>query len=327
METLDDNTMGSVLEQTTLEKVRLGCVPEHFSSPVYQAVANELFGQHGLDVEIISCPGGTGEMVNMLNTGQLDVAIALTEGLVASLVNTDAQFRLIGTYVSTPLTWSIATSPNGSHASTPRESPGPEAWKGLQNCKIGISRFGSGSHIIPYVMADELGWLEEEKEPFSFVPLKNIHGLVEGVRDGTVDAFLWERIMTKPFYDSGTLHHLSNITPPWPAFLLAATPKALAATQALRGMLDAITTQSQAFFQGRETGSSIKYVADRFKLPEEDVKTWFASVEYPRNSRELSRKVILDCVRVLKKAGVIADRKRDVKLEDLVDERVAILRD
>ncbi|KAJ3014068.1 hypothetical protein HKX48_005350 [Thoreauomyces humboldtii] len=267
-------------------------------------------------------------MVKMLNEDSLDVAIALTEGLVAALSNSDQNFRIIGTYVSSPLTWSIATSPTGPHASTPSESPGPEAWKALKGQRIGISRFGSGSHIIPFVLADELGWLETEDgepaEPFEFVPLKNITGLVEGVRNGTCDAFLWERIMTKPHYDSKELHHLSNITPPWPAFMIAATKKALAHGKALQTMLKVITTMSISFMDGRDTGASIPYVAERFKLPEEDVKAWFSTVAYPADSQEVSVQVLDECVTVLKKAGVITEKgDQEMELSSLVDERVA----
>ncbi|KAI8921120.1 hypothetical protein DFJ77DRAFT_448669 [Powellomyces hirtus] len=186
-----------VQQLTQLETIRLGCVPEHFCSPVFQAVQKGVFGQYGLKVEVVNCPGGTGEMVNMLNNDQLDVAIALTEGLVASLSNKDGLFRIIGTYVSSPLTWSIATSPSGRLGQSPREGLGPDAWEPLKNAKIGISRLGSGSHIIPFVLADRMGWLKNGTEPFTFTPLSNITGLVNGVKTGAVDAFLWERVMTK----------------------------------------------------------------------------------------------------------------------------------
>ncbi|KAJ3147863.1 hypothetical protein HDU86_007858 [Geranomyces michiganensis] len=310
----------------SLEKIRLGCVPEHFSSPLYQAVESGLFRNAGVEVEIVSCPGGTGEMVNALNDGQIDIAIALTEGLIASLSNSaDSTFRIIGTYTSSPLTWSIATSPTGPHAATPRESPGPEAWQGLKGAKIGISRFGSGSHIIPFVLADKMGWLEGGKEPFSFVPLKNITGLIQGVKSGEADAFLWERVMTKPHYDSGELHHLSNITPPWPAFMIAASKKSLAERKALKAVLSVITKQAATFIQGRDSGESVQYVAERFKLPLTDVKSWFAPLGFPADARNVSAAAVADCISALKKAGVIVDKEAEIRMARLIDEELAML--
>ncbi|KAI9007079.1 hypothetical protein BC832DRAFT_427760 [Gaertneriomyces semiglobifer] len=320
--------METMQRELTLTKLRLGCVPEHFSSPLYQAVAKGLFEEEGLEVEIVSCPGGTGEMVSMLKSEDLDVAIALTEGLVASLANNDdSNFRIVGTYVTSPLTWSIATSTTGPHAATPRESPGPEAWTGLKGAKIGISRYGSGSHIIPYVMADKMGWLdgsEEGKAPFDFVVLKNITGLVQGVTDGTIDAFLWERVMTKPHYDSGELHHLSNITPPWPAFSFAATTKTLANPASLKALHKVTSVAAKAFTQNHT--DSIAYVQERFKLPEDDVKTWFSSVRYPQDTSVVSRKVVDECVSVLKKAGVI-EGNGDLPIDRLVSEKAAKIAD
>ncbi|KAJ3137722.1 hypothetical protein HDU90_001673 [Geranomyces variabilis] len=313
-------------ELMPLEKIRLGCVPEHFSSPLYQAVEKRLFTEAGIEVEIVSCPGGTGEMVTALNEGQIDVAIALTEGLIASLSNTaDASFRIIGTYTSSPLTWSIATSPTGKHAGTPRESPGPEAWQELKNAKIGISRFGSGSHIIPFVLADKMGWLEKGKEPFTFVPLKNIDGLIHGVKSGEADAFLWERVMTKPHYDSGELHHLSNITPPWPAFMIAASNKALVDKQALKTLLAVITKEAAAFMQGRDSGKSVHYVTKRFKLPIDDVKSWFAPLGFPTDARNVSSAAVAECISTLKKAGVIVDQQAEIPMGKLMDEDIAQL--
>ncbi|KAI8819917.1 uncharacterized protein EV422DRAFT_532770 [Fimicolochytrium jonesii] len=311
---------------TTVEKVRLGCVPEHFSSPLHQALAKDLFGRHGFELEIVNCPGGTGEMVTKLKENELDIAIALTEGLISSLCKEDGPFRIIGTYVSSPLTWSIASSPTGRFGKVSRESPGPEAWEGLKGAKVGVSRLGSGSHLIPFVLADQMGWLKDgASAPFEFVPLKDIAGLVNGVKSGAIDTFLWERIMTKPHYDSGELHHLSNITPPWPAFMFAASKKALAHSAALIGILNVITESAKIFIAGKGTGDSVRYVSEKYHLPEDDVRVWFSSVAYPANCREVDRHVLTDCIKVLAKAGVVGNEALGIPLDRLVDEHVAVV--
>ncbi|KAI9088352.1 hypothetical protein DFS34DRAFT_577908 [Phlyctochytrium arcticum] len=319
-------------EQVLVEKIRVGCVPEHFSAPLYQALAADAYQEKGLEVEIVSCPGGTGEMTNKLNDGEIDVAIALTEGLISNIVNNRPSWRIIGTYVQSPLTWSIASNP-ATAGNLPREA-GEEAWPALRGKRIGISRYGSGSHLIPYVLADKMGWFAEDgialgtlggDDPFTFVELKNITGLVEGVTSGKIDVFLWERIMTKPYYDSGKLHHLSNITPPWPAFLFAATEKVLKEPTALQHFLDVTTRFAHEFYSHKTDGISTKYVAEKFHLPPADVDTWFAGVQYPKDTREVSTKVINECVRVLKKAGVIVDVDAEFEIGEIVSEDVCKL--
>jgi len=91
--------------------LRIGYVPEHFSTPIF-------FAKHhfGLDAELIAFPSGTGHMVTSLRSGDIDVGIGLTEGWVAGLGkedpaaqvggrhgHDDGGYRLVGTYVETPL--------------------------------------------------------------------------------------------------------------------------------------------------------------------------------------------------------------------------------
>ena len=64
----------------------------------------------GFNIEWVDCKGGTGEMVTLLKQGQLDVVVALTEGLVKDITTCDdSPIRLIGTYVESPLCWAIST--------------------------------------------------------------------------------------------------------------------------------------------------------------------------------------------------------------------------
>lgn len=82
--------------------LRIGYVPEHFSVPLHYAKR-----KFGLDAELISFPSGTGHMITSIRAGEIDVAIGLTEGWVAGLgkadVEGDGGYRIVGTYVETPL--------------------------------------------------------------------------------------------------------------------------------------------------------------------------------------------------------------------------------
>ena len=86
----------------TDQPLRIGYVPEHFSTPLHFALAH-----YGLNAKTTMFPSGTGHMVTALRAGEIDIGIGLTEGWIAGLgkegIEGDGGYRLIGTYVDTPL--------------------------------------------------------------------------------------------------------------------------------------------------------------------------------------------------------------------------------
>lgn len=326
-----ESSSGAAVPPTTIPvKIRIGCVPEHFSSPLYIAHELGLFIDKGLDVSIITCPGGTGEMTKLLKEGQLDMAISLTEGLVSYISNnnsttTPSPFKIVGTFTSKPLTWSVAGdskiySPTNT---TPESIPVAQC---LKNSVIGVSRIGSGSYIIPFVEAYNQGWnvKDHKNMPFTFVVLNDIRGLARGVQNGDADVFLWEKFTTKPLYDSGELFHLSNITPPWPAFMFAASTN-LTTThpEAIKKFLTILQNSAKKFISQEESmGSSIEYVVNRFKQTKIDVEAWFETVGYYEEMNCVDGGIIGKCLAILKNAGVVGDDVV-VGIQDLVDTKIA----
>ena len=102
---------------------------EHFSTPLY--FAHKYFG---LSAELIPFPSGTGHMVTSLQSNEIDIGIGLTEGWVSALgkQREAAGFKLVGTYVQTPLCWAVSTG-----AQRGLNSVGE-----LKSKKIGVSRVG-----------------------------------------------------------------------------------------------------------------------------------------------------------------------------------------
>lgn len=82
--------------------LKIGYVPEHFSTPLHFAQRH-----FGLNAELIPFPSGTGHMITSIRAGEIDVGIGLTEGWVAGLGKSDADehggYSIVGTYVETPL--------------------------------------------------------------------------------------------------------------------------------------------------------------------------------------------------------------------------------
>jgi ABC-type nitrate/sulfonate/bicarbonate transport system substrate-binding protein len=114
-------------------------------------------------------------MILALQSREIDVAIGLTEGFIAGLGKGQDWFRLVGSYVDTPLCWSISTG---------KDREDIKEVKDLKNGKIGVSRIGSGSYVMSYVLAQQEGWLdglEKGKDPFEFVVLNDFKNLRDGV--------------------------------------------------------------------------------------------------------------------------------------------------
>ena len=73
-------------------------------------------------------------MVTSLQSNEIDVGIGLTEGWIAALGKQKeaASFKLVGTYVDTPLCWAINTGAERALRSVGQ----------LNGKKIGVSRVG-----------------------------------------------------------------------------------------------------------------------------------------------------------------------------------------
>ena len=68
-----------------LTTIRVGGVPEHFNSPWHIAIESGAFAKAGLDVQWTTIDTGTGAMCKALANGEIDIAVALTEGVVADI--------------------------------------------------------------------------------------------------------------------------------------------------------------------------------------------------------------------------------------------------
>uniref|UniRef100_A0A1C7N5C2 Ca3427-like PBP 2 domain-containing protein n=1 Tax=Choanephora cucurbitarum TaxID=101091 RepID=A0A1C7N5C2_9FUNG len=295
--------------------IRIGYVPEHFSTPLYIARDQGYFNETGVNVELVLCPGGTGEMTSKLQDKSLDLAIALTEGLVAGISKGQDWYKIVGTFVDAPLCWALSAGKHSQHDSIDT----------LCNTNVAISRYGSGSHIMAFVLADQRKWLEKDKKPFDFTALNNFKAMRDAVNDGTCDYFMWETFTTKPYHDSGEVKRIGQITPPWPAFLFAAHTDLLASdTEGLTRVLHAIQ-QATTLFMDQKQDESVKHVMRILDYPEEDVRRWFETVHYAPQHQQVSRDALKVTLSTLLKADVISEPIKQV--EELVDLEVAQLID
>jgi hypothetical protein len=98
------NNNTAMAATATTKKLRVGYVPEHFSAPLLQLLENDK--ELGESVELVPNPSGTGQMISALKERSIHLAVALTESLIAGIILGKGDYKLIGTYVTSPLNWS-----------------------------------------------------------------------------------------------------------------------------------------------------------------------------------------------------------------------------
>lgn len=291
-----------------LPKLVVCGVPEHFNLPWHMAIENGIFTKHGVQVEFVEQKLGTGAMIASAKSGEVDVIIALTEGLVADIA-CGSDLRLFGTYVQSPLCWAISTG---------RSSP-MHSVEDLKGQVFGISRNGSGSQLMVYVLAMERGW--HPQRDVHFAVKGDFKSLRDGVNDNSTAAFLWETFTTKPFHDSGEVQRIGDITSPWPCFMMASRKDILEAKrESIFKMLAAIRESCRLFHNDQMI---VERIAKRYDLAQDDAKQWYSNVRIV-GSNHIPESAIRKAVEVLFRAHVLSSLEHPV--EKFVFEDIASLR-
>jgi len=267
-----------------LRTLNVGGVPEHFNLPWHLALEGGAFSERGLDLRWQDYPGGTGAMNKDLRSGALDVAVLLTEGIVADICKGNPGV-IIAPYVVSPLIWGIHV-PAGSGFQTVAELAGK---------RFAISRYGSGSHLMAFVHARQLGWHPEALE---LVLVGDLNGAREAFRQGAADAFMWEKAMTQPLVDNGEFRRVGECPTPWPSFVIAVRREILESRRNdLQQMLAVIGRAARAFKQNPD---AIRLVSDRYGIKPEDVAAWFAHTRWAGlTSEDLTENVLQHVMQTL----------------------------
>ncbi|EXJ60871.1 alpha 1,3-glucosidase [Cladophialophora yegresii CBS 114405] len=294
--------------------IRIGFVPEHYLLPLHLCTKHSLFPSN-LQISLVPFPSGTGHMITSLRSKEIDLAIGLTEGWVAGLLNPDnhkksAQekgYSIVGSWVSTPLRWAIVTGRNRDDISTVDDLK--------QHRRVGVSRLGSGSHIMAFVLAQQEGWLHQSKdqksEGLTLVPLGPFKDLRDGVTSSAADFFMWEHFTTKPwFHGEGTeLKKIGEIYTPWPSWHIAASTEMFPnpeGDETLKAVFEAFDQGIKAFSD--DTGSAIRMLGTgeaQCHYSEDDGKEWLKGVKFVDGTRGVDEDVMKGVVDVLKTADVI----------------------
>lgn len=279
--------------------IRLGGVPEHFNLPIHLAKEKGLFKSRGVNMKWTTFKGGTGQMTRALREGEVDVCILLTEGIITDMVRGN-KTKIISEYVTTPLTWGIHTGAKNELKYYPN----------IFDKTYGISRFGSGSHLMAIVDANSHGHTLK-KEQFNII--KNLDGALSSLTDLSSDVFYWEKYTTKPFVDSGVLRRVGEYKTPWPCFVVAATDDILKREpESVIRLLRTIHDSCDLFMQNNN--EAIDLVSKRFEQKPEDVERWYHSTGWAIHGW-VSDKMLKSVIYHLKMAEIIG---QDDEIPELV---------
>lgn len=293
-------------------KLTVAYIPEHFSTPLFLAETHGYYAEKGLEVEFVPVVEGSGRLIRMLGEKKVDVAIGLTEAFVADIANGNQGYNVVATYVQSPLCWAISTG-----ADRDIRSPSDLAGK-----RIGVSRIGSGSYVMSFV----LGLHHKFPTPYfsEFPVLHNFQNLRDSVNlnysddSGAkvdADAFMWEHFTSKKYYDSGEIRRVGEIYTPWPLWVVTATTEAATEKRAALGdFLAAVRRGVDYFWAHRE--ESVAHILTHLNYTAEDARLWMETVEFNREIGAVEiewPRVVETTARVLKTAGVIKDADDDVE--------------
>lgn len=188
-------------------KIIIGGVDEAFNVPFKRVCLRHPLADEGLEVEWQDFGGGTGQIMRALNANEIQAATVLTEGVVADIYR-NGQSRIFSSYVVSPLEWGIHVN----------ENSGTKTIDDIKGKIIAISKYGSGSHLMPVLNAYEKGWDVNE---IRFKEINNLTGGLNALKTGEADVFFWEKHTTRSYLKPNGLVYVGSFKGPWGAFVLA----------------------------------------------------------------------------------------------------------
>jgi hypothetical protein len=184
-----------------------------------------------------------------------------------------------------------------------------------------VSRIGSGSYVMGFVLADQHGWLSSSSggsaQPYSdTVALQTFEKLRDGVNSGEADFFMWEHFTSKRYYDSGEIRRVGEIYTPWSSWkIVASTKLAGVGGTGDAGDVDprvkdlcAKLDRGIAHFNANPDEAAA-YISTHLDYTEADAREWMKTVRFPIKTEGVKMETVEKCVAILRKAGVLVEGK------------------
>ena len=249
--------------------IKIGGVPEHFNLAWYLTLKNGEFKEKGINLRWKDYPGGTGDMCKALRNQDIDLAVILTEGIIKDIIDSNKS-KIVQIFVQSPLIWGIHVAHNSTY----------KAIDDIKGKKAAISRYGSGSHLMTYIHAQNNNW--DLEDDLQFEVIKDLDGAIEGLINGAADYFLWEKFTTKPIVDNGVFRCIGECPTPWSCFVIAVRESFLESIlDDVKTILNIINNTSSEF---KDIPSIDKTIANRYGQKIDDVQEWLSLTEWSQNN-------------------------------------------
>jgi sulfonate transport system substrate-binding protein len=252
-----------------MTKLHIGGVPEHFNLPWYLTLRDKVYHEKDVNLRWKDYHGGTGQMCKALRSGEIDMAVILTEGIIRDIVEGNSA-KIIQVFVKSPLIWGVHVAKNSTYRQV----------DDLRGTEAAISRYGSGSHLMAYVNAENEGWNMEQD--LNFTVVENLAGALQMLPEGNGDYFMWEKFTTKPYVDNGPFRLVGECPTPWPCFVIAVREEVLSSNAtAVQSILEIINETTKEFknIPGIDT-----MIAERYDQKLEDVRAWLELTEWDQKN-------------------------------------------
>ncbi|WP_310991909.1 substrate-binding domain-containing protein [Aequorivita marina] len=277
-----------------MKKFLIGGVPEHFNLPWYIGLRDKKFQEKGINLRWKDFPGGTGHMAASLRDKEIDMAVILTEGMVRDIINGNHS-KIVQVYVESPLIWGIHVAAASKH----------QKISDLKGTDAAISRYGSGSHLMAFVNAENHKW--DLKSDLKFKVIDNLDGALEGLPKGNGDYFMWEKFMTKPHVDNGTFRLVGESPTPWPSFVIAVRNDILEREpESIESILEEINAVTDNF---KTLPNIDQIISERYGLEIEDVREWLSLTTW--TDRQLTSKELENIQQKLLDLDLIDNKLQD----------------
>lgn len=273
-----------------MKKVRIGGVPEHFNLAWYLTLKDGSYKNQGINLRWKDFYGGTGEMAKALREKEIDMAIILTEGIIKDIIAGN-ECKIVQVFVKSPLLWGIHVADKSKYKRIDE----------LKGTKAAISRFGSGSHLMAYINAQNHLWNLDDD--LNFEVIKDLDGAVEGLTNGVADYFMWEKFTTKPIVDKGIFRRIGICPSPWPCFVIAVRNEFIEnELEVLKTILEIINATTADFKMIPQIDITI---ANRYEQKLEDVQEWLSLTEW--SQEQISKTTISKVQETLLNVGIISN--------------------
>ncbi|QHI35077.1 hypothetical protein IMCC3317_04230 [Kordia antarctica] len=247
-----------------MKKINIGGVPEHFNLAWYLTLTERAYEKEGISLRWKDYPGGTGAMCKALRSEKIDIAVILTEGIIKDIIDGNPS-KIVQTFVQSPLIWGIHVAADSKYKTI----------EDLKGTEAAISRYGSGSHLMAYINAENNGW---DTENLDFEVINNLEGAIDGLNKGKGDYFMWEHFTTKPLVDQGIFRRIADCPTPWPCFVIAVRTELLEEDEeTVKTILDIINATTSEF---KDIPMIDQTIATRYEQQLEDVQEWLSLTEW-----------------------------------------------